>query len=280
MDTLPTLMQYLYVTNAAYHTTTVFIKVSLLLQYLRLFRQGTLRYITIGLLILITAWGICFSFLAWFPCIPVSGFWHRTADSKCWGFGFRSMGEARRTLFTFAGTNMLFDIVIFMIPLTEFFRPGLKRKQILAMIGLFTMGSIVVLMAVLRLWSNIKHLSDTTKSFDFTWWYPEVLILSCLEVDFAIMSASMPIFWPAVVAHFNAIFVTKEVHITHQDRVQNFEMGRPASLNSTASMKGLTKVTSGEQKPYYYNDFVRPTESGTGKNPALTQVDIQETSHR
>lgn len=94
------------------------------------------------------------------------------------------------------------------------------------------------------------------------------MIISCLEVDFAIICASMPIFWPTVVTNWNAIFVTKEVHVTHQDRVQDFEMGRPTSLKSTASREGLTKLPSGEQKPYYYNDFGE--EAGTGKSPALT----------
>ncbi|UPX18907.1 uncharacterized protein EKO05_0009190 [Ascochyta rabiei] len=268
MNLLPTMMKYLYVTNAAYHTTTALIKVSLLLQYLRLFRQGIIRYICIILLIVVASWGIAFSFLVWFPCLPVSGFWDRKASSKCYGFGYRTADEARMTLFIFAGTNMFFDIVIFMIPLTEYFRPGLRRKQILAMTGLFIMGSLVVLMAILRLWSTFKHSADAIKSFDFTWWYPEVLIISCLEVDFAIICASMPIFWPTVVANFNAIFVTKEVHITHQDRFQDFEMGRPTSLKSTASQEGLTKLPSGEQKSYYYNDF--DTDAGTGKSLALT----------
>jgi hypothetical protein len=174
MNTLQTMMKYLYVTNAAYHTTTAIIKVSLLLQYLRLFRQGTLRWITIILLAVVAGWGLAFSFLAWFPCLPVSGFWNRTASSKCYGFGYRTMDEAKMTLFVFAGTNMFFDIVIFLIPLTEYFRPGLKKKQILAMTGLFAMGSLVVLMAILRLWSTFKHSSDAIRSFDFTWWYPEV----------------------------------------------------------------------------------------------------------
>jgi hypothetical protein len=278
MDKLQTLMKYLYVTNAAYHTTTALIKVSLLLQYLRIFRQGILRYICIILLVLVASWGLAFSFLAWFPCLPVSGFWNRTASSKCYGFGYRTMDETKMTLFAFAGTNMFFDIVIFAIPLTEYFRPGLRKKQLLAMTGLFAVGLLVVLMAILRLWSVFKHSSDTIQSFDYSWWYCETLLVSCLEVDFAIMCASMPIFWPAVVANFNAIFVTKEVHITHQDRVQDFEMGRPTSLKSTASQEGLTKVASGEQKSYYYNDF--DTDSGTGKGSGSTQVGIKETPQR
>lgn len=169
IKTLQVMMKYLYVTNAAYHTTTALIKLSLLLQYLRLFRQGTLRYICITLLATVAGWGLAFSFLAWFPCLPVSGFWNRTAQSKCYGFGYRTMDEAKMTLFIFAGTNMFFDIVIFLIPLTEYFRPGLRKKQILAMTGLFAMGSLVVLMAILRLWSTFKHSSDSIKAFDFTW---------------------------------------------------------------------------------------------------------------
>lgn len=108
-------------------------------------------------------------------------------------------------------------------------------------------------------------------------WYPEVLIISCLEVDFAIICASMPIFWPTVLTNWNAIFVTKEVHVTHQDRVQDFEMGRPTSLKSTASQEGLTKLPSGEQKSYYYNDFGEDTSNG--KSPALT-VNEQEAPPR
>ncbi len=270
------MMKYLYVTNAAYHTTTALIKVSLLLQYLRLFQRGTLRYLTIVLLFVVVCWGLAFAFLAWFPCLPVSGFWHRVDSSKCYGFGYRTMEEAKMTLLIFAGTNMFLDIVIFMIPLTEYFRPGLTRKQVLAMTGLFAMGLIVVLMAILRLWSTFKQRGDAIRSYDFTWWYPEVLIISCLEVDFAIMCASMPIFWPTVVANWSAIFVTKEVHITHQNR-SDFEMYRPTSLKSTTSQDGLTKVVSGEQKSYYYNDF--EADVGAGRTPALS-IHRMNSQHR
>jgi hypothetical protein len=234
LPTYQSMVKWMYVSNAAYHTTTALIKISLLLQYLKLFRKGLLRHITIILLVLVTLWGLGFSFLAWFPCIPVSGMWDRTRDSKCYGFGAAVLSEVRVVLFTFASTNMFLDVVIFAIPLTEYFRPGLRRKQILAMTGLFFLGSIVVLMSILRLWTTFKRGSSTIKALDFTWWYPEVLIISCLEIDFAIMCASMPIFWPAVVANFNAIFITNEVHITHQDRTE-FEMGRPTSVQTSSS---------------------------------------------
>jgi hypothetical protein len=142
LPTYQSMVKWMYVSNAAYHTTTALIKISLLLQYLKLFRKGLLRHITIILLVLVTLWGLGFSFLAWFPCIPVSGMWDRTRDSKCYGFGAAVLSEVRVVLFTFASTNMFLDVVIFAIPLTEYFRPGLRRKQILAMTGLFFLGSM------------------------------------------------------------------------------------------------------------------------------------------
>lgn len=111
-------------------------------------------------------------------------------------------------------------------------------------------------MSILRLWSTFKHSQSVANSFDFTWWYPEVLIISCLEVDFAIMSASMPIFWPTVIATWSQIFVTKEVRVTHHQRLddhsaENFEMNRPNSLKSTASTESLTRVPTHDHKQRY-----------------------------
>jgi hypothetical protein len=135
-------MIWLYVTNAAYHTTTALIKTSLLLQYLRMFREGFRRKVCIILLCLVTLWGLVFSFMAWVPCFPVSGFWDRTNGAVCYGFGYRTVNEAKNSVLSFAATNMLFDIAIFLVPLSEYFRHDLRRKQLLAMTGLFTLGSM------------------------------------------------------------------------------------------------------------------------------------------
>ncbi|KAH7398178.1 hypothetical protein BKA66DRAFT_407290 [Pyrenochaeta sp. MPI-SDFR-AT-0127] len=296
LPTLPQTMLWLYITSAAYHTTTALIKVSLLCQYLRIFREGLRRKVCFILLASIVLWGLAFSFMAWVPCFPVSGYWNRmqVPPPKCYGFGYRTIHEAKTIILAFAGTNMFFDIAVFAVPLTEYFRPGLMRKQILAMTGLFSLGSMqvmnanlrgfmsnesysVVLMAVLRLWATWKNSKTARQSFDFTWWYPEVLIISCLEVDFAIMCASMPIFWPAVVASWSQIFVTKEVHVTHHQRLDNnsadyFEMNRQNSLRSTASTEGLTKVRSQEQESFY-NIF--NSDSGKGTSAGITQVEVQ-----
>lgn len=247
-------MKWLYLQSAAYYTTTALVKVSLLLQYLRMFRSGTLRKISIALLVLVTIWGLTCTFAGWFPCFPVSGFWNRLGEpnAKCYGFGFGSIDGAYAAFVSFAATNMAFDTAIFLIPIAEFVKSDLRRKQVIAMVGIFTLGFVyvwwshyyytvedfcanisnfsVVLMSILRLFSSITHKPDDIDSMDFTWWYPLTLIFSCLEVDFAIICASIPIFWPVIVASLPQIFVTKEVIVTHHKRFSDF-------YNSTSSVQ-------------------------------------------
>lgn len=62
--------------------------------------------------------------------------------AKCYGFGYRTFSEAKTFVLVFSGTNMAFDVVLFAIPLTEYFRENLARKQFIAMTGLFTLGSM------------------------------------------------------------------------------------------------------------------------------------------
>jgi hypothetical protein len=133
-------------------------------------------------------------------------------------------------------------------------------------------------MAVLRLWSGLKY-NNTVTQYDFTWWLPEVLIFSCLEVDFAIMCASVPIFWPTVMAAWTEIFVTQEVTVIH-DRRSRFleyrptflELERSKSLNNKDSTERLKKSTSLEERPWF---ATFDPETGKGPGSGFTQVEVQ-----
>jgi hypothetical protein len=286
-------MIWFYISNGAYTTTSVVIKLSLLFQYRRLFREGYRRTLTMILLAVVMLWGFTFVFMAWIPCFPVSGFWDKTMNppAKCYGFGFGTVQNVKGTLFAFAGTNMGLDILIFLLPITEYFRPGLVRRQLLAMTGLFAVGSMyvyliiscpnaslthrsVVTMSILRLWSGLRY-NKTTDMYDFTFWWPEVLIFSCLEVDFAIMCASMPIFWPTVMAAWTEIFVTHEVTVSHDRNSRYTERGtypmelqRTRSTKSHESMEGLTLSTTREDKSWI-SDFDKIVGAG------ISQVEVQ-----
>lgn len=141
----------------------------------------------------------------------------------------------------------------------------------------------VVLMSILRLWTALRQNKDTFSSVDFTWWNPPTLIISCLEVDFAIMCASMPIFWPVIVASLAQIFVTREVRVTsHQqlpeDGGLDFEMGRPnSSLKSSSSQEGLTRVQELSKTDYSDQLIV---DYVTGKVPESGTVAVGRTKSK
>ncbi|KAF2792206.1 hypothetical protein K505DRAFT_418599 [Melanomma pulvis-pyrius CBS 109.77] len=279
-------MIWLYVSSGGYAVTSTFVKVSLLCQYLRIFRAGKIRITCYVLLVLVSLWGFAYCFLSFFPCIPIRGFWDRTlTTAKCYGLGFGDIKAAKTSFISFAAMNMAFDIAIFLIPMVEYVKLGLGRKQVVALTGLLTLGSVVVLMSILRLWTAVRNHQDTLASMDFTWWFPLTLIISCIELDFAIICASLPIFWPKVVVYLAQIFVTNEVHVTHHSRLDDDADGGPRSGRDyemdvsrswrESSEENLTRAASLGKTPKtdYSDPFV--VDHVVGKVQERTQVVVE-----
>lgn len=76
------------------------------------------------------------------------------------------------------------------------------------------------MISIWRLHSIVEHRAGLEPYPDFMWWTPISIILSCLEIDLAIICASMPIFWPMVSKSFAAIFVSHEIQV-EEVRVDN-----------------------------------------------------------
>jgi hypothetical protein len=125
-----------------YLTQTAVVKVSLLLQFLRIFKAGAMRWVCIVLLVIVTLWGIAFSFVGWFPCFPVRGAWDRQINAKCYGFGLRTVEEFVMMFRIHSATNMVLDVAIFLTPMVIFRTPRLKVKNLLAMTGIFAFGGV------------------------------------------------------------------------------------------------------------------------------------------
>lgn len=136
--------QRFYIANATYAMSTTFIKLSLLFQYLNIFHKGTRRrQVTIGVFVLIGVWGIVFSFMAWFPCFPVSGYWNfLTEDATCYGFGSEYAANFVSIYECHAGMNMVFDVIVLALPMSIYFEKDTTRQVRLGLIGLFIMGTM------------------------------------------------------------------------------------------------------------------------------------------
>ncbi len=132
-----------YVMNASYTTSTACIKLSLLLQYLRIFTRGTgLWRICFGLIVFTLLWGFSYSFLAWFPCFPVSDQWAspRSPDSKCYAFGSEDVASFAGAFESHAGINMILDVIVLAIPIPLYFEKDTPARMRLSLLGLLFLG--------------------------------------------------------------------------------------------------------------------------------------------
>ncbi|OTB12959.1 hypothetical protein K445DRAFT_368983 [Daldinia sp. EC12] len=231
-----------------YTISTTLVKLCLLSQYLRIFEPGS-RARTVCWIGLAVAglWGTGFSFCALFPCFPVSGFWDWMSPARCYGFGSKLPEELAGTFAGHTASNAVLDAMVLAIPVPLYFRSSTAWKQrlgigILLFLGLMyvplspippfyaniqapcppnipTQKTSVNLLSVWRLQTIVANKAGTYPVLDPTWYTPTSIILAALEVDLASICASIPTFWPALKQSFlNAIFITKEVHVTHQHR--------------------------------------------------------------
>ncbi|KAI1100036.1 hypothetical protein F4804DRAFT_345056 [Jackrogersella minutella] len=230
-------LKIFYVTNASYIMSTTLIKISLLFQYLRVYRNGHMRSICIVMIVIVSAWGSAFSFMAWVPCFPVSGFWTFDARAKCYGFGSRDVSEFYASYVSHTAINTVLDMIVFAIPVPLYFQRDTVRRTKLGLVGLVTMGAIVNGLTIWRLITIVGHRATTSPTFDPTWYGAISILLGSVEANIASICASVPIFWPSLKARLDQIFVTREITITLNRRSTRFsdDAGDTIELQRTAS---------------------------------------------
>ncbi|KAK6956054.1 hypothetical protein Daesc_001324 [Daldinia eschscholtzii] len=233
-------LKVFYVTNASYNLSATLIKMSLLFQYLRVYRSGGLRTTCIIMLVVVSFWGAAYSFMGWVPCFPVSGYWNMGIGARCYGFGSTNADEVFKTYISHTTVNTVLDMIVFAIPVPLYFRPGTVRRTKLGLIGLISMGAIVNGLTMWRLATLVEHRATTSPTFDPTWYSPISIVLGAVEVNVASICASVPIFWPSLKARLDEIFVTREVTITLNRRSNRFssDIGDAIQLHHTASEEG------------------------------------------
>ncbi|KAH7069965.1 hypothetical protein BKA63DRAFT_494157 [Paraphoma chrysanthemicola] len=216
--------KHIYTTNITYSASTTFIKLSILFQYLRLFAENAptmppknyklARRAVLSLITLCSIWGLTFFLLSIFPCSPVAKNWNPFLKGTCFGWGSKEPHKFFAMFASHAASNTFLDILVLLVPLPFLRTMRLAGKSKAGFITLFTLGCIVVAVAIGRMISLTINRAGTIPILDMSYHTPMVYIFSVLEVNIAIIAASIPIFWP-VIATFasNKIWVVNEIEI-------------------------------------------------------------------
>ena len=126
-----------------YSVSATLVKISLLLQYLRILKSGRLRYVCFGLMATSAMWGLAYSFMAFFPCFPVQAYWDWTIqDAKCYGYGVKAEHPFVEVFVSHAAINVLLDIAIVVVPVPLLLRKAMTKKEKWSVFGLAAMGTV------------------------------------------------------------------------------------------------------------------------------------------
>ncbi|KAF2825522.1 hypothetical protein CC86DRAFT_446784 [Ophiobolus disseminans] len=224
--------KHIYSSNIAYCASTTCIKLAILFQYLRLFSESssltsTSRYrlarqITISLIVLCSLWGFTFFWLSIFPCKPVALNWDTTLKGKCIGWGSKDPNHFYAMFAAHSASNMFLDILVLLVPLPFLSTLRLAGRSKAGLMTLFTLGIIVCAVSIGRMISLAINKAGTVPVMNMSFHVPIVYIFSVLEVNIAIIAASIPIFWPAIVTlATNKIWVVNEIEIRVENNSRN-----------------------------------------------------------
>jgi len=137
-------MQHVWSSNTAYTAGTGLIKLSILVQYLRLFdmQNRTARTLIWTMIVLVSCWSLSFFLFALFSCNPVKKNWEFTLPGKCVGWGSKAPDVLFATFAAHGASNMALDILVFILPMP--FLKGLRMngRTRLGLITLFTVGAM------------------------------------------------------------------------------------------------------------------------------------------
>ncbi|KAK7527128.1 uncharacterized protein IWZ02DRAFT_445447 [Phyllosticta citriasiana] len=176
--------QYLFASILIYLVSLCLTKLSILLQYLRIFgTQTAMRiacYITITFVVTYT---FVASFMNILNCKPIHYFWGRALDPTS-----GSCMDFEAVWFTHAGINIFSDFLMILLPMPVLKSLKIHKRQKIALMAIFAFGSFGGVTAILRL----KSLAKVSKSNDVTYDNRGALIWSTVECNVAIMCASLP----------------------------------------------------------------------------------------
>ncbi|KAL6703592.1 hypothetical protein ACN47E_009537 [Coniothyrium glycines] len=168
-----------------YNLALMVTKISILVQYLRIFPVRRFRQACYAVLSVVLAAGGWAVFSSIFICSPVAFSWIKDIPG----------GQCMNQLviwFTNAGLNIALDVFILLMPIPVINTLQISRGQKTGLITMFALGASVTLVSVIRL-SSLDSISNST---DISWDNPAHASLSAVEVNVGIICACLPAMRP------------------------------------------------------------------------------------
>ncbi|KAK2055680.1 hypothetical protein LY76DRAFT_648205 [Colletotrichum caudatum] len=187
-------MKSFYVSIILYNIATTVVKLSILLQYRRIFANDLMQKMTTWGLAFMAAWTVMLCFLLPMMCLPVAAFWDPTVEGRCI--------DLLASWYTMAAVNIVADFFIFSLPIPVINSLQIPRRQKRMLIFVFGLGFVTCIISAFR----IKTLRVAAQTQDPFWDNVDAATWSFLEVTIGILAACLPTLRPIFVALLPRLF--------------------------------------------------------------------------
>ncbi|KAF2826496.1 hypothetical protein CC86DRAFT_351203 [Ophiobolus disseminans] len=184
------MLKFLFFSIITYNFSLTFIKVSIILQYQRIFAVREMRIplqIAMGICV---AWGITTFFTSTFSCVPVNAYWSvsERPNARC--------TKEQTVWFANASINIFTDLMVATLPVKPLWGLQIPKRQKIALVGILTIGWFVCVVSILRLNALVVF---TSHPEDPVYYSAATAYWSAIEINLGIVCASLPALKPLVV---------------------------------------------------------------------------------
>ncbi|KAI4725042.1 hypothetical protein E4T49_07178 [Aureobasidium sp. EXF-10728] len=179
-DDLLNLRKALYKAIPIYLAGLTLTKLSILLQYMRIFKDKTIQRVIIGMMVFVAAYGTWSVVGSLLLCVPVHYFWDGLSAAHCMNF--------KAKWFSDATINIITDLILLSMPMPFLRGLNLPYRSKAGLIGVFALGGFVCLVSIARL----GPLYIIATNSDVSKYNGPAALLSSMEVNVGIICASLP----------------------------------------------------------------------------------------
>lgn len=248
-------MRSFYGSVPIYLTGLAVTKVSIIMQYMRVFVGTMIQRICRITLVVVIIYGLWTFWSAVFTCFPVAKFWDKTIKTG-YCINFTALW------FTNASINIVTDLIVFSLPMPVIRSLNLPKKQKIGLMLIFAVGVFACVTSILRL----RSLYIASISKDLTYDNVGAATWSAVELNVAIICACLPMMKPLLVRMFPRLLSSS----TPMSRPENAYYGR----DNSRGFGNISTVKSMASREYHeWQQFDNLDKRGEAVGVAISDGD-------
>lgn len=239
-------MKSFYCSVVTYNVAICVVKISIMLQYRRIFSSSGVQKLTMIMLVFETCWAITLSVLLPLVCTPVVAFWDRSVEGTCL--------NQLAIWYVMASVNLVTDFIIFSMPLPVIKSLQLPRKQKLMLTFVFCLGFLTCIISIYRM----QTLKLAARTGDATWDNTAAAVWSYLELAIGVLAACLPTLKPLfarMVPHLFRSTTSDQSRYNNNQRTGRSGTGRTGGNASNTYGKSRTRNSTAGNGGMFIKDI-------------------------